>query len=164
MTPNVCVCLAYTSTTKVVKNSRGCKSLIGKLLNILSRLARGKLACGDAYSEGSPPAKACTEEHEPYKRLHHSGKQSHHCEAPKQQDYGVDTAAIGGKRKCLPREVSVAYVSIREKSAEVIVPWATSCHRKQRPHKAGRTERLVVPDFPRTGIAIAWIRGNRNRI
>lgn len=35
---------------------------------------------------------------------------------------------------------------------------------KQRPHKAERTERLVVPDYPRTGTAIARIRGNRNRI
>ena len=77
----LCVCLAYTSTTKVVKNSRGCKSLIGKLLNTLRRLARGKLVCGDANSEGSPSAKACTEEHEPYKRQQHPGKQAQHCEA-----------------------------------------------------------------------------------
>jgi len=56
--------------------------------------------------------------------------------SPQQQDVGVDTAGIGGKRKCLPREVSAAYTGIAEKSAEVIVPQATSC-----PESRGLTKR-----------------------
>ena len=59
-------------------------------------------------------------------RLVELGKQPHHCKAqriPKAQL--VDQVDIGGKNRCLPREIS-ELVDSTEKSAEVIVPRVTS--------------------------------------
>lgn len=103
-------------------------------------LARGKDNNSDVGSKGSLTVKSCTDEQELHTEAGLVRVRWHVTSKPKilRTTRCVDVAAIGGKLKSLPGEVSRSRDGQIEKSAEVIVGIETSRH-----HGQGKTGGLT---------------------
>jgi len=84
-------------------------------------LASGKVVWGDPYTEGSQTAKSGTDEQERHMRLFVEGKQTHHCNAYKQQFTNSRCRGNWRKDNALTRGGLSNHELEWEKSADAIV-------------------------------------------